>query len=204
MIELIKRSIKKVDYQILIMKNLVEFLFESGMLWRVKRSGWWFHGVDNPESVADHSHRAMMIGWILADMENADKDKVIKMLLLHDMPETRIGDISKYPGKVYLDTTKGEKRIIEEQSRKLPEKLGKEYKTLMEEFEERKTKEAIIAKDADTLELLVTAKERSEWNNVNIDYWFSKKYLKTKSANKIAEQLKKMKKVRWWDGIKKE
>jgi hypothetical protein len=43
--------------------------------------------------------RAAVLGWVLADMENADTDKVTKMCLLHDIAESRIGKPSlTYPG----------------------------------------------------------------------------------------------------------
>ena len=42
---------------------------------RVKRSGWWVAGIDDPESVAEHSYRTALLGYILASLEGADPTK---------------------------------------------------------------------------------------------------------------------------------
>ena len=34
------------------MKSIARYIFEAGMLKRVKRSGWWAEKVETPESVA--------------------------------------------------------------------------------------------------------------------------------------------------------
>ena len=45
-------------------KGIARYLFELGQLKRVKRSGWWVAGVDQPESVADHSFRCAALSLI--------------------------------------------------------------------------------------------------------------------------------------------
>jgi putative hydrolase of HD superfamily len=51
------------------MQNLAQFLFEVGYLKRVRRSGWWLLGNKTPESVAEHSFRCTIIGYLLARSE---------------------------------------------------------------------------------------------------------------------------------------
>jgi putative hydrolases of HD superfamily len=54
------------------MEGLTKFLYEMGLLKRHKRTGWWIAGIDNPESIAEHSFRTAIIGYLLAVMEGAD------------------------------------------------------------------------------------------------------------------------------------
>ena len=74
------------------MKKAVHFLFEVGMLKKTPRTGYQFLG-SGGESVADHSFRTAIIGFLLADRdERADRNWVVLMCLFHDLPEARTGD----------------------------------------------------------------------------------------------------------------
>jgi HD domain len=44
------------------LEGLTNFLYEMGLLKRYKRTGWLVAGVDNPESIAEHSFRTAIIG----------------------------------------------------------------------------------------------------------------------------------------------
>ena len=54
-------------------KSIVEFIFEAGVLKRVPRSGWSLLGINNAESVADHSFRCAVIGYLVAHMEKVSR-----------------------------------------------------------------------------------------------------------------------------------
>ena len=43
--------------------------------------------------MADHTFSMAVIGMIISDLENLDSEKVLKMILLHDLAESKIGDI---------------------------------------------------------------------------------------------------------------
>ena len=64
------------------MKRLLDFIAETGMLKRIKRSGWWMIGIPHEESVAEHSFRCAVIGYVLAKLEKADPHKVMLMAYL--------------------------------------------------------------------------------------------------------------------------
>lgn len=51
-----------------------------GVLKRVARTGWWFAGNKQPESVAEHSFRVGVIGSVLAMMEGADPARTARRL----------------------------------------------------------------------------------------------------------------------------
>ena len=53
-------------------KNLVNFLFELGMLKKIAHAGSKFAGVKHPDTLAEHTCRAAQIGYFLALAENAN------------------------------------------------------------------------------------------------------------------------------------
>ncbi len=81
------------------MEELANFLFEVGYLKNVDRSGWWLLGNKAPESVAEHSFRCTVLGYILAKLEKVDTFKVIMMCLFHDVHEARTNDLHKIAQK---------------------------------------------------------------------------------------------------------
>ena len=183
-------------------KELVKFLYEMGQLKRVKRSGWWAVGVKDPETVAEHSFRAIVIGKILAHLEKADEDKVASMILYHDIPEARINDLHKV-GALYLDKHVPEEKVLREQIKRLPESLHKEAESLFEEYTKRVTKEALVAKDADILELCLSVKEHQEQNYQGLESWFvnAEKQIKTETGKKIFRAIRITKSTSWWEDI---
>ncbi|MQA24845.1 MAG: HD domain-containing protein [Micromonosporaceae bacterium] len=62
----------------------IGFVFETGLLKRAKRTGWWMAGIKDPESIAEHSFRAAVIGAVLAAMEGADPARVLELPELAD------------------------------------------------------------------------------------------------------------------------
>lgn len=185
------------------MNNITKFFFELGQLKKVKRSGWWLAGIKDPESVAEHAFRATIVARILAEMENADVNKVTAMVLFHDVPEARINDLHKV-GARYIDFGKAEKESLKEQVERLPKKIADELVALFDEMQECKTKEAIIAKDADLLECAIQAKEYLEQNYKDCENWIYNvgKQLRTSSAKKVFKLMKKTNANSWWYGLK--
>jgi putative hydrolase of HD superfamily len=185
-------------------KNILNLIFEFGQLKRVKRSGWWAAGIKDPESVADHTARACFIGYILSKLENVDSEKVILMILSHDMPESRINDQNKVEAR-YINRITGEKKAFEDQVKNLPKNIRDELLALHREFEEDLTKEALIAKDADYLECAIQAKEYLEVGYKKTEDWINNvgKVLKTKSAKEIFVLIKNSDSLDWWKDLKK-
>lgn len=181
-------------------KNIANFLLEVGALKRLPRMGWIYAGVPNPETIAEHSMRAAVIAWVLADMEGADSKRAVNMALLHDMHETRSGDTTAVT-KIYLKNYKGaEARAIVDISKKLPTKAANEYRGLMVEFLRCRTIEAKVARDADKLEQLLQAKEYSDIGYETVEEWKDVK-LFTKSAKNVAKSIRKGRLQDWWGFI---
>lgn len=184
------------------MKDISKFIFEVGTLKRIKRGWLKSEGVSNPESVAEHTYRNTIIGYILAKLENADVEKVVKMCLFHDVPEVRIGDVDKV-AQHYINKDKAELEALKDQVKNLPENMSEEMLSLMNEFFEGTTKEATIAKDADRLELIFQAKEYADRGHTGCLYWIEKHrgLLKTESAKKLCDEAVSMNSTEWWKGL---
>jgi putative hydrolase of HD superfamily len=105
-------------------------------------------GVDNPESVAEHSFRTAIIGYLLALMEGADPARTATLCLFHDSQESRIGDVPLI-GKGYVVTTPNP-QVTADQVAGLPAELGQAVRDLVDEYEARESLEARLAKDADS------------------------------------------------------
>lgn len=185
-------------------KNLIKFFFELGQMWRVKHAGWSCAGVSDAESIAEHSHRAAEIGFVLATLEGCSPEKTTLMVLIHDNGEARVNDTHRVANR-YIDMKKAESNAAKEQFDRLPEKASKLFHKLYQEFEERKTKEAVCAKDADYLEQAITAKEYIDLGYKGCQDWIDniKKALKTSSAKKLILEIEKTDFNEWWKGLKK-
>jgi putative hydrolases of HD superfamily len=180
-----------------------KLFFEAGQLKRVQRSGWWLAGIQNPESVAEHSWRAAFMGFFLGRKKGLDAEKVAIMLLLHDFPEARINDLHKVAQR-YIELEKAERKAIHEQAAGMGV-LGKEYIQLQEEFLDGRTPEARLAKQIDYLECAFQAKEYFEQENKDTKNWIENigKKLKDKDCRIIFDEMKKTGSKSWWKGLKK-
>jgi len=177
------------------MKNLANFFFEVGMLKRTPRTGFQFLG-SGAESVAEHSFRTAIIGYTLAQLDgSADVGKVLRLCLFHDIPEARTGDLN-YVNKKYVQVNEG--RAVEDLARTLP--FGDEYRATLQEFGEGVSQEALLAHDADQLEMILALKEYKDLGNRNADAWypFALQRLKTAAARQLAETIWETDSSRWW------
>jgi putative hydrolases of HD superfamily len=138
--------------------GIAKYLYEIGHLKHVKRSGWWRMGVRDPESVAEHSYRTAIIGYVLASLEGADPEKTASICLFHDVAETRIGDLS-WITKRYLHVKEGEQTASNEQTKRLPQDIAHRILRLVGEYNERSSHEAQLAHEADLLECLLQSRE---------------------------------------------
>jgi len=180
-------------------KALLEFIAEAGILKRIRRSGWWVLGINNPESVAEHSFRCAVLGYTIARMEKVSPYKVLMMTLFGDIHEARINDSHKMAQR-YLDYEVTENKAFFEQISNLPKVIKGELTSLHKEYRAQKSKESIIARDADILECLIQAKEYYEFGFKQA-YKFMKKapnFLKTKTSRKLWQSAKKMGFNEWW------
>ncbi|WP_189921405.1 HD domain-containing protein [Kitasatospora xanthocidica] len=168
-----------------------------GMLKRAKRSGWWIAGVKDPETIAEHSFRAGVVGAVLAMMEGADPAKVALLCLFHDTQETRIGDIP-HIGRRYLTAASNERVTADQVSAAHPA-VAEGVQRVVAEYENADSLEVVVAHDADKLECLLQAVEYREQGYRNIQPWIDSSLagLKTESARQLAEAALTMTSLEW-------
>jgi putative hydrolase of HD superfamily len=177
------------------MKDIVNLLFEVGMLKKTPRSGFQFLG-SGFESVAEHTLSTLFIAYTLCKLEpDVDELKVLRICLVHDLPEARTGDLN-YVNKKYV--TVDEEKAVNELTECLS--FGDEIKASIYEFNEMETKEALIAHDADQLALILQLKEYGDLGNKYSNEWieFATQRLHTENAKKIAETIMHTDSTEWW------
>jgi putative hydrolase of HD superfamily len=183
-------------------KNIVEFIFEAGLLKRVPRSGWSVLGIAEHESVADHSFRCAVIGYLLAYMEKVSVYRTVLMALFNDIHEARITDLHKMAQR-YIDAVPAEDASFEEQVGSLPEGIHREMSDLRVEYRAQESAESIVARDSDILECLIQAKEYHEHGHRSAALFMEKapEHLRTESAKKLWSLAQTMDVNGWWSRI---
>ena len=177
------------------MDRIVEFLFEVGMLKRTPRSGWQFLGAGS-ESVAEHVFRAAMIAFVLARMDpTVDADKVLRLALVHDLPETRTGDLN-YVNQKYVEAD--EARAADDISQDLP--FADELRELLAEYRAESTPEAVLAHDADQIEMLLQLKEHLDSGCPPAADWIPlvERRLRTDTGKTLAKRILEQDSASWW------
>ncbi len=177
-----------------ILKRITLFFFEAGMLKRLRRTGYHFLGTGK-ESVAEHCFRTALIGYGLASLAEVDIPKVVFMCLFHDLPEARTGD-QNYMNKKYVKAD--EERALRDQLKGVP--FGEEIERLLSEFRDAHSPEAMLARDADQLDLIFELKVQLDLGNHQARDWiyYAQKRLRTPEAISIAKKVLETDWTEWW------
>jgi putative hydrolase of HD superfamily len=177
----------------------MRYLYEVGHLKQSKRTGWWFAGVKDPETVAEHSFRVAIIGYVLALMEGLDPAATAALCLFHDLPETRLGDIP-HTGKRYL-THPAPAAIAADQVEGMPAHMSEAIVSLIAEYASRHSAEAQLAGDADKLECLLQAREYETQANVQAWIISNRAKLRSESARRLAIVAINLSPYQWWSVV---
>ena len=98
-----------------------------------------------------------MISMVISDLENYNSEKILKMVLLHDLAESKIGDFTpeqkNKENKIKLENT-AFNEIIEY----LPKSIKNEYLEIWNEYQENTSPESKIIHQIDKLEMALQAK----------------------------------------------
>ena len=137
---------------------ILDFLKDSANLKSISRQGWIDKlSIKNPESVADHSYSMAIMAMIISDLENYDSEKILKMTLLHDLAESKIGDIT--PEQMTSENKmKIENDAFNEIIDQLPETVKSQYLEIWKEYQNNNSKESLFVHQIDKLEMALQAK----------------------------------------------
>jgi putative hydrolase of HD superfamily len=179
--------------------EVAAFGYELGVLKRVRRAGWWHAGVRDPESVAEHSMRVAQLAALIAAEEGADPVRASFLALWHDTQETRTGDLP-HTATDYL-IKPDPRQITADQTASLPARSRDVVRAAVDEYESQHSIEAVCAKDADKLEMLLQAVEYRHVGVSRVDGWIdsARKSLKTDTGRAIAEAALTLSPLAWRD-----
>ena len=184
-------------------REAVKYLFEAGQLSEIKRGGDLLLGIDNPQTVAEHSFRAGVVGYFIGKLEGIDAEKVALIALFNDMHESRIGDLHKVAQR-YIDGKSAEKKAFEEQVSKLPEEIRKDLSENFKNLHNDGSPEGIAARDADLIECALQYREYLAKGYKEAQDWLNntRKILRTKTAKQMLDAIEKSDPYEWWKGLK--
>jgi putative hydrolases of HD superfamily len=143
-------------------ENPNTFFRAAGQLKSIKRSGWVKKAhILNAESVADHSFRMAVMGAVLGEERNLDAGKVVRMCLVHDIAESKIGDLMPEEKTSEKEHRALEQRVGRRLLSALPSKSKKRLSADWTELFENKSKEARLVWEIDKLEMGLQMKDYS-------------------------------------------
>lgn len=143
---------------------MLSALIELQRLKRLERTGWTLRGQPNgTESVAAHSFGVAVTAMMLADEiktrgSEIDVERVLRMALVHDWAETRVGDMPRTATKYFGADVRT--RAETDAFADIVATLGgaeSEYHSLYQDYEKRDSVEARLVKAADIIDLLIQA-----------------------------------------------
>ncbi len=177
------------------LKHVIDLLFEGRLLKKIPRSGFQFLGTGN-ESVAEHCFVTTLIAYVMAQLQpHLDAEKLISLCLVHDLAESRTGDLN-YFQKNYV--TADEKKAVSHMTRCLP--FGNNLKALIEEFKHGNSPEALLARDADQLSLILELKNLSDLGKSHANKWLDHVFnrLTTDVGIQLAKAILDRQQDSWW------
>ena len=125
----------------------------------VKRAGWVSKvHVSNPESVADHTFSMCAISMVLSDMLGLNTEKVMKMVILHDLAESIIGDYM--PAEITKKhKLSREKKAMDSILCCLPSDIRSNYRKIWHEYIANKTYVARFVHRTDKIDMILQARQ---------------------------------------------
>jgi 5'-deoxynucleotidase len=128
----------------------------------VRRAGWVSKvKVEDAESVADHTFSMATMAMLLSDILGFDTHRIIKMVLIHDLAESIVGDY--VPG----DVSARQKLVKEKEAMKyilsnLPKEIREDYEKIWLEYLHNRTEIARFVHRLDKLEMALQAYQYSK------------------------------------------
>ena len=139
--------------------DLSPFFHSILQLKSVRRAGWVSKvNIKNAESVADHTFSTCAMAMLLSDMLHLDTHRVMKMVILHDLAESKVGDYM--PGDVLASQKLAmEKRAMKSILSGLSKKVKIEYEEIWLEYLRKRTDASKFVHRVDKLEMALQANQ---------------------------------------------
>lgn len=155
----------------------LDFLAEADKLKSVERANTLID-LSRQENSAEHSWHIALYAMVLEGQAGKDVDinRVMRMLILHDLVEIDVGDVPLHSGDGTVHDSAEIQAAEAAAARRifglLPEAQGTAFLALWEEFEAAETADAIFAKSLDRTQPLVQnlASDGAGWTRFNVTY----------------------------------
>jgi putative hydrolase of HD superfamily len=130
----------------------IDFIREVDALKGILRRSYLFDE-DRRENSAEHSWHVALMALVLAEHadEPVDRERVVKMLLVHDIVEIDAGDVAVYDVEARKAKAVEEVRAADRLFGLLPADVGTELRVLWDEYELQESADARFAKAIDRL-----------------------------------------------------
>lgn len=166
------------------------FLNEADRLKHVMRATTTVDGT-RPENSGEHSWHLALYALVLADQAGpgVDINRVIRMLLIHDLVEIDVGDVPIHSqnGQAHgsVETQAAEARAADRIFGLLPNDLRDDLRVLWEEFEAAETTDARFAKSLDRVQPVMAnlMSGGGTWTTYNVTF----DQLEARVGSKIAK-----------------
>ena len=176
------------------------FLNEADRLKSVLRATTLVDG-SRPENSGEHSWHLALYALVLADQAapGVDINRVIRMLLIHDLVEIDVGDVPIHSqnGQAHAsaETQAAEAKAADRIFGLLPSDLATDLRALWEEFEAAETADARFAKSLDRVQPVMAnlMSGGGTWKTYNVTY----EQLEARVGSKIAKGAPGL-----WDWVK--
>lgn len=154
--------------------KILKFLHEAEKLKTLLRHSWLSSG--RRESVAEHTWRLLLMALVMNGYlrKKVNLEKVLKILVVHDLCEVYAGDTWSWKPKKHQDGKHERERVgMEKLLKLLPKKQALEIYNLWDEYGKAKTPEAKFAKSLDKIEVKIQHNEGDikHWNKK--EKWFN-------------------------------
>jgi putative hydrolases of HD superfamily len=152
------------------LKRDVEFMYELGALRLIPRQWSRFH-LSHVQNLAEHHYRVVWLALLIAAREGqGDPAKIMKMAIVHDIAESRTGDVD-YIARQYVD--RNEDQAIKDMLKDTA--LEKDFLAIIQEYEKRESIEAKIVKDADNLDVDMDLREQGTMGHQLTKDWIKQR-----------------------------
>lgn len=153
--------------------SAIDFLTLCHSLKTTKRKGWINHGIKGPESIADHMYRMALMALIAGDIPGVDRERCIKIAIVHDIAEAIVGDITPSDGVPKEVKSRMEQDALNEMCKVLGGGMrAEEIRELWAEYENNASIEANLVKDFDKVEMILQALEYEMEHGKVLDEFF--------------------------------
>lgn len=153
---------------------IIDFFNTAANLKNISRQGWVDKlSINYPESVADHCFSMAIMSMVISDLENYNSEKILKMTLLHDLAESKIGDYT--PGQLSKEKKEElENNAFVEIVDNLPAMIKSQYLNIWQEYQENNSSESMLVHQIDRLEMALQAKlyQREGHSKENLNSFF--------------------------------